>query len=129
MDDITKRLAEARHERGSGVLDVGDLDRSRDYVDARDAAAVCRVLLESAQPGGVYNVCSGMPVLLADVVERLVSLADGKVRLRRVDVKPSLKFVVGDSARLRALGWSPAYDLETSLRDGLQEHLNSADDC
>jgi Nucleoside-diphosphate-sugar epimerases len=129
VGDITKRLAEARHDRGSGVLDVGDLDRWRDYVDARDAAAACRILLESAQPGGVYNVCSGVPVQLADVVERLVSLAGGKVRLRRVEVKPSLEFVVGDSTRLRALGWSPAYDLETSLRDGLQEHLNSADGC
>ena len=129
VGDITKRLAEARHERGSGVVDVGDLDRWRDYVDARDAAAACRVLLESAQPGRVYNVCSGVPVLLADVVERLVSMAGGEVRLRRVEVKPALKFVVGDSARLRALGWSPTYDLETSLRDGLQEHLNSANDC
>jgi GDP-4-dehydro-6-deoxy-D-mannose reductase len=129
VGDITQRLAEARHERGSGVLDVGNLDRWRDYVDARDAAAACKVLLESAPSGGVYNVCSGVPVLLADVVDRLVSLAGGNVQLRRVGVKPSQEFVVGDSARLRALGWSPTYDLQTSLRDGLQEHLNSAAYC
>ena len=123
VGDISKRLADLMHGQGSGVLDVGNLDRWRDYVDVRDVAAALRILLESAPPGGVYNVCSGKPVLLSDVVDTLLSLTGREVRLRRVDGSPSVSFQVGDSSKLRALGWSPAHNLEDSLRDGLQAHF------
>jgi nucleoside-diphosphate-sugar epimerase len=126
VGDISKRLAQAMDAGSTGTLEVGDLDRWRDYLDVRDAAAACRILLESAQVGGIYNVCSGVPVLLADVVDRLLSLAGKEVRLHRVEGKPSVKFQVGDPSKLRALGWSATYDLETSLRDGLQAYIESA---
>jgi GDP-4-dehydro-6-deoxy-D-mannose reductase len=125
VGDISKRLADLMHGQGSGFLDVGDLDRWRDYVDVRDVAAAFRILLENAPPGGVYNVCSGKPVLLADVVDKLLSLAGKEVKLRQVEGSPSVTFQVGDSSRLRTLGWSPAYDLDDSLRDGLQAHFKS----
>ena len=123
VGDISKRLAKAVGAQGSGVLQVGDLERWRDYLDVRDAAAACKLLLEAAPPGGVYNVCSGIPVLLGEVVDKLISMTGAKVRLQRVEGNPSVRFQVGDPSRLRALGWSPTHDLETSLREGLQEHL------
>ena len=43
------------------------------------------------------------------------------VSLRRVDRGTSQGYVVGDSSRLRGLGWTPRYDLDTSLRDGLDD--------
>jgi nucleoside-diphosphate-sugar epimerase len=110
------------------VLEVGDLGRWRDYVDVRDAAEAFKLLLESAPAGGVYNVCSGVSVALADIVDKLLTFADKEVQLRRIEGKPSLEYVVGDSSRLRALGWSPSYELETSLRDGLRAHLKPAGD-
>jgi GDP-4-dehydro-6-deoxy-D-mannose reductase len=125
VGDISKRLADLMHGQGSGVLEVGDLDRWRDYIDVRDAAVAFRVMLETAPPGGVYNVCSGKPVRLADVVDKLLSLAGKEVRLSRVEGNPSVRFQVGDSSKLRALGWSPAYDLDVSLRDGLQAQFKS----
>ncbi len=124
VGDITKRLAEVMQGRGPGVLAVGDLDKWRDYVDSRDAAEACKVLLESAPPGGVYNVCSGVPVLLTDVVDTLLSFAAREVQLRQAEGKPSIRFQVGDPSRLRALGWSPTHDLKTSLHDGLKAYID-----
>lgn len=123
VGDISKRLAEAMQGGDTATLEVGDLDRWRDYLDVRDAAAACRILLESAQVGGVYNVCSGVPVLLADVVDTLLSFAGREIRLHRVGGKPSMKFQVGDPSKLRALGWSATYDLKTSLQNGLHGYL------
>jgi nucleoside-diphosphate-sugar epimerase len=120
VGDITKRLAEAMQKDAPRVLEVGDLDKWRDYLDVRDAAAACTVLLESAAPGGVYNICSGVPMLLSDVVDRLLALAGGHVSLRSVDRGASQGYVVGDPSKLHDLGWSPKYDLDTSLRDGLE---------
>lgn len=123
LGDISKRIAEAIQVGGENVVEVGDLERWRDYLDVRDAAEACKVLLESAPPGGIYNICSGVPVLMADVVDRLLALAGDNVSLRRVEGMPSPRFVVGDSSKLRGLGWSPKYSLEASLRDGFQTHV------
>jgi len=119
VGDISKRLAEGMKKGGDLVLEVGDLDRWRDYLDVRDAAAACVLLLERAAPGDVFNICSGVPVLLSDVVDKLLALAGGHVLLRNVERGPSQSYVVGDSSKLRGLGWSPKYELDTSLRDGL----------
>ncbi|HVC77995.1 MAG TPA: NAD-dependent epimerase/dehydratase family protein [Candidatus Micrarchaeaceae archaeon] len=124
VGDITRRLAEATHKGGSRILAVGDLDKWRDYLDVRDAAAACAMLLDRGMPGEDYNICSGVPVLLSEVVNRLLAMTGGHVSLRRVDRGPSQGFVVGDPSRLRGLGWTPKYDLDSSLRDGL-EHAAS----
>lgn len=120
VGDITKRLADARQKGHDQVLEVGDLDKWRDYLDVRDAAAACVLLLERAAPGDVFNICSGVPVLLSDVVDKLLALAGGHVLLRNVERGPSQSYVVGDASKLRGLGWSPKYELDTSLRDGLE---------
>jgi GDP-4-dehydro-6-deoxy-D-mannose reductase len=119
VGDITERLAQAMRKGGPQVLEVGDLDKWRDYLDVRDAAAACVVLLERATPG-VYNICSGVPVLLGEVVDKLLAQAGGAVTLSRVERGESQGYVVGDASRLRALGWTQSYDLDTSLRDGLR---------
>jgi GDP-4-dehydro-6-deoxy-D-mannose reductase len=121
VGDISKRLAEAMRKGGEHVLEVGDLDKWRDYLDVRDAAAACVLLLESAAPGDVYNICSGQPVLLSEVVDRLLALAGGRISLRSVERRPSQGYVVGDPSKLHGLGWSPKYDLDTALRDGLED--------
>jgi len=120
VGDISDRLADATQGNGPHVLEVGDLDRWRDYLDVRDAAAACGVLLEQGSPGEVYNVCSGAAVLLADVVHELIAIAGKDVSLRRIEGTASPRFAVGDDSKLRTLGWTRQYDLATSLRDGLQ---------
>jgi GDP-4-dehydro-6-deoxy-D-mannose reductase len=125
VGDITNRLAGLVQESGSDVLEVGDLNKWRDYTDVRDAAAACVTLLEHGRPGGVYNVCTGVPVLLADVVDRLMAMARKTIRLRRAKGAASASFQVGDSSRMRELGWAPIHDLDTSLRDGLESELRA----
>ncbi|HEY3195352.1 MAG TPA: NAD(P)-dependent oxidoreductase [Candidatus Dormibacteraeota bacterium] len=122
LGDITSRIVQLIR-LGGGELEVGDLDRWRDYLDVRDAAAGCVVLLQDGEPGGVYNLCSGVPTLMSEVVDQLLSMTGDNVRLRRIEREESERFVVGDPTRLRTLGWSPAYDVSTSLRDGLQAML------
>ncbi|MEP6751421.1 MAG: NAD-dependent epimerase/dehydratase family protein [Candidatus Dormiibacterota bacterium] len=120
VGDISKRVAEAMQGQGPRVIEVGDLNRWRDYLDVRDAATACALLLENASPGDAYNICSGVPVLMSDVVDRLFALADDHLALQRVELSASPDYVVGDSSKLRGLGWSPEFEMDTSLRDGLQ---------
>jgi nucleoside-diphosphate-sugar epimerase len=124
VGDLSQRLAGLLRGTGEMLLDVGDLDRWRDYLDVRDAASACARLIEAGEPGGVYNICSGEAVLLSDVVDRLIALSGQPVKLRRIVREESTsRFVIGDSSRLRAIDWAPAHALDESLQAGLDGFL------
>jgi GDP-4-dehydro-6-deoxy-D-mannose reductase len=74
-------------------------------------------------PGEVYNVSSGEPVRLEDVVLRLCALAGWKpiLEVDAADVRPdAVPHLVGDSTKLRsATGWTPRRTLDETLQDVL----------
>jgi GDP-4-dehydro-6-deoxy-D-mannose reductase len=119
---LAKRIVEARRA-GTGTLPVGTLTTRRDFTDVRDVVRAYRLLIESGEPGGVYNVCSGRDVSMAEVAQDLLRLAGAELELvtdptlvRPVDV-PVLR---GDASRLhRATGWEPVIPLATTLADVL----------
>ena len=115
----------AHIERGEqDYLSVGNLDAVRDFTDVRDAAVAYRLLLEKGQSQATYNLGSGRGVRMQDVLDSLLQLADQEIRVE-VDaqrLRPSdLPVFVADPRRLRALGWTPSYSLEQTLRDILKE--------
>lgn len=116
----------ARLERkGGGVVKVGDLRPTRDYLDVRDAAeALLRLGLRGAP--GCYNVCSGRAVPMSEVLRLLFAAARAPLkavrdprRLRAAEVRG----IRGSHARLtRATGWRPRIPLAKSLEDTLAWH-------
>lgn len=121
---FARRIVEAQRD-GADVLRVGNLSARRDIVDVRDVVRSYRLLVERGEPGGVYNVCSGRSVPVADLLGRLMELAGADLRLevdpdllRPVDV-PELR---GDPSRVRSVtGWEPAIALDDTLRAVLEE--------
>lgn len=94
----------------------------RDFLHASDVAeGFIKLLTEKAQ--GEYNICSGEPVRLAEVVTILASLL-------RADPEPILALatersdepalLVGKNTKLRAFGWQPVYTLTQGLERTLQ---------
>jgi GDP-4-dehydro-6-deoxy-D-mannose reductase len=112
----------ARVAAGGGPLvQVGNLEASRDFLDVRDVCAAYALLLEGAgEPGELYNVASGTATALKDVLRGLVQIArvpveirEDPARMRPADVPLSL----GDAAKLRAAtGWAPRIPLAAALR-------------
>lgn len=107
------------------VLQVGDIDVQRDFLDVRDACdAICAVLFRT-DPAPLYNLCRGSATPLRVVLDALVAKAripvDVRVdaaRLRQSDVP----VLVGDPARLmQATGWRPTYALADTLADVLTD--------
>jgi GDP-4-dehydro-6-deoxy-D-mannose reductase len=102
------------------VMYVGNLAAQRDFLDVRDVVAAYVALVERGEPGEVYNVCSGRPVAIQEVLRRLIMTARVAVEVREdaARMRPSDTPVsYGDPARLQAAtGWSPLYSLDQSLR-------------
>jgi GDP-4-dehydro-6-deoxy-D-mannose reductase len=121
---LARRVIEARSV-GREELVVGTVSTRRDFTDVRDVVRAYRLLVERAEPGTPYNVCSGRDVAIADIAARLMSLAGVELRMvtdpdlvRPVDT-PVLR---GDPSKLvEATGWSPRISLDETLRDVLAE--------
>lgn len=103
------------------VMHVGNLDAQRDFLDVRDVAAAYAALLANGRSGEVYNICSGRPVAIREVLRQLITIARVPVEVRDDPerLRPSdLPILCGDAAKLRAAtGWEPLIALSASLRD------------
>ena len=94
----------------------------RDFLHASDVAeGFVRLLTTGAS--GAYNMCSGEPVRLAEVVRTLASSlgADPESVLALTTERPGEPpLLVGDNLKLKALGWRP----ELTLAQGLERTLH-----
>jgi GDP-4-dehydro-6-deoxy-D-mannose reductase len=113
----------ARIEAGLAppVIEVGSLDDERDFLDVGDVVRAYVVMLErrgERETAGVFNVASGRPVRIGDLLEQLLSMANVRIEVRvdpaRLRSAPITR-VVGDATRLRALGWAPTVSFAETL--------------
>lgn len=101
-------------------LEVGDLRVARDFLDWRDGLEAMIRVADVGAPGEVYNICSGTPRPLQELLD--FYLADAGITPEVVApehlARPGqalLRF--GDNTRLRqATGWTPAHELPETLR-------------
>jgi GDP-4-dehydro-6-deoxy-D-mannose reductase len=112
-------------ERGTQpVVRVGNLEAVRDFLDVRDVVRGYLHLCERGERGEIYNVSSGVGRKVADILADLVGLSTAEPevvsdpeRLRAAEVP----VLLGDSGRLRRLGWKAEIDWSVTLGDLLQD--------
>ncbi len=120
LPSFAAQLAAIERREQEPVIRVGDLSPQRDFVHIADYAQGYRVLVESGEPGEVYNLATGKAHSIAQVLDRLRSISGVTAEIEREEsrVRPiDVPILCGDSARLRALGWQPRHDLDSALRD------------
>jgi GDP-4-dehydro-6-deoxy-D-mannose reductase len=120
IPSFARQLAQIAAGSESPVLEVGNLESERDFLDVRDVVRAYALLAERGRAGEAYNVCSGIPRKLKDLLRTLIVQAHVPVEVREdpARLRPSeVPRIFGDNAKLRALGWEPHIDLEQSLRD------------
>ncbi|MFL5515180.1 MAG: NAD-dependent epimerase/dehydratase family protein, partial [Gemmatimonadales bacterium] len=110
------RFIEWAHS-GREIAVYGDGHQLRDYTYVADATAATLLAAERGTPGRTYNVASGRPLELLEVLRTLDELVDDRLSLRHEDPKRGDVRDTHASIRLAAeeLGYAPA----TALRDGL----------
>jgi GDP-4-dehydro-6-deoxy-D-mannose reductase len=123
---FARQIAEIAAGRRAPVVRVGNLAVERDFLDVRDvvrayAAAALGDLPDT--PGPVFNLASGTPTPLREVLDTLIALAGAAVdvevdpaRIRSADIVRTW----GDCSRARArLGWQPVIPLARTLDEVL----------
>ncbi|WP_295683415.1 GDP-mannose 4,6-dehydratase [uncultured Nevskia sp.] len=127
--DFAKTIAGIKLGKAGKVLEVGDLDVTRDFTDVRDVVAAYHLLLTHGKSGETYNICSGIERHLGDAVGLLAELAGVDIELKTDAArfrKAGQRRACGSSDKLRAdTGWQPRIDWSTSLRDTLNYWENT----
>jgi nucleoside-diphosphate-sugar epimerase len=97
-------------------------EQVRDYLHVEDVAAALWTLAEQ-RATGIFNISSGVPVTLRQVMETIGNVI-GRTDLIRFGMLPyrnwDPRFICGDNQRLRAMGWRPRYSLQEGLRQTVE---------
>lgn len=127
--DFAAQLAEIARGGAEPVLNVGDVDVTRDFTDVRDVVGAYAALLRAADNGGVYNVCSGQEYQLRSLIEKMADMAGVDVTLRQDAgrFRPSeQRRMRGANDRLRTVtGWQPGIAIERSLEEIISYELEA----
>jgi GDP-4-dehydro-6-deoxy-D-mannose reductase len=105
------------------VLRHGDLTSKRDLTDVRDMVRAYWALLDSGEPGEVYNIGSGTTRTIREVLDGYLALTTATIDVQPdpARMRPSdVKILWADDAKFRAIsGWEPVIPFEQTLRDTL----------
>ena len=114
---FAKQIAEMKEGIREEKITVGNLESVRDFLDVEDVlSAYIRLLDPSVRPD-VFNVASGVPVKVADLLATLIDIAgvNPEVGVNSDYFRPTDQ-LVGDATRLReATGWEPTIPLRDTL--------------
>jgi GDP-4-dehydro-6-deoxy-D-mannose reductase len=118
---FAQQVAEIEAGSRQAVLRVGNLDARRDITDVRDTVRAYEALAERGRTHLPYNVCSGRPRRMRELLDILISLAHVRVRIELDEsrLRPSDNPVIaGSHERLtRDTGWEPQIPIEQTLSD------------
>jgi len=104
------------------VIQVGNLEVERDFLDVRDVAEAYFLLMKYGKCGEVYNVSSNSKVSIRELLNLL--LANSTIKNPEIEIDgnkvrsrdPSVR--MGDNTKLfDQIGWRPAFNLNDTLRD------------
>lgn len=101
------------------VIELGNLDVSRDFYDVRCVAEAITRLATCADAAGTFNICSGQEHSLEDVIRMMTEISGHRIE---VTVNPAfvrsneIKTLRGDNRRLLSkVGTLPKFDLAETL--------------
>ncbi len=121
---FARQIAEIEAGQRPPRLEVGDLDVVRDFTDVRDVVRAYWLAASQGKPGAVYNVCSGRPVTIRQLLDRLLAMSDEAVEVRvdpgRLRTADILKLWGSHRRFTEATGWEPVIPLEQTLHDLLE---------
>lgn len=126
--DFARQIAAIKLGQVDPILRVGNLAPVRDFTDVRDMVQAYGVIAAHGTPGEIYNVSSGYSVSIQEIVSLLCELAEvhPRIEVDQEKFRPlETLCLMGNSAKVRALGWKPRIELKQTLRDILDYWLAS----
>ena len=119
---FAKQIAEIAEGVREPLMQVGNLESVRDFLDVDDVVQAYLSLLDPAVPADVYNIASGVPVKIAGLLELMMEIAGVSPTVEtHPDFFRPTDQLIGDATRLReATGWKPRIPLRQTVASMLE---------
>jgi GDP-4-dehydro-6-deoxy-D-mannose reductase len=109
-------------EKGvDAVMQTGNLESYRDFMDVRDTVRAYHAVMEKANAGEVLNVCSGQAVSVQSILDGLLEISGIPIRIERnhkLYREEEPVRIAGDFSLLaEKTGWRPEIPLKQTLHD------------
>ncbi len=121
---FARQIAEIKAGRREPVIEVGDIDVTRDFLHVNDVVEGYLALLATGEPGGIYNIASGQDRRVRDLLERMIALAGVRAEIRPDPARhrhAEQRAVRGSNAKIKGLGWQPTRGIDEALAEILQD--------
>ncbi len=119
VSNFASQLAKIARKLSPPILQVGNLEARRDFSDVRDIVRAYRILAHGGS--GIYNLGSGTPRSIRDVLDTLIRVSGVSVEVSQDPTRmrgPEVPELYCSYERAREeLGWKPEYSFERSLED------------
>jgi GDPmannose 4,6-dehydratase len=129
VSTFAKQLAAIEAGLHSPVLEVGNLESIRTFLDVRDAVKAYWLLVEKCPPGEVYNIGGLTTMTIGEMLNKLLALSE--VKNIKVEVKPERKRpsdvtlqIPSSDKFTAATGWKPEIEFDRTLADTLNYWRN-----
>lgn len=126
VSDFARQVAEIMSGKRDPVIHVGNLEAERDFLDVRDvvrAYATAAVQDLETGPDCVYNIASGRPRRIRDILDALIAQSGMAIEVREdpAKLRPNeIPAAYGDASKARErLNWVPLVPFEQTLADVL----------
>ncbi|WP_292068184.1 GDP-mannose 4,6-dehydratase [Mesorhizobium sp.] len=126
ISDFARQVAEILSGKGEPVIRVGNLEAERDFLDVRDvvrAYAVAAIQDTKTGPDCIYNIASGRPRRIRDILDMLIAQSGIEIEVRADPerLRPNeIPVACGDASKARErLNWTPLVPFEQTIADVL----------
>ncbi|WP_083207739.1 NAD-dependent epimerase/dehydratase family protein [Fictibacillus arsenicus] len=114
---LVEKIVSAEKGKGKPIIEVTNLQNTRDFLDVRDAVRAYEILLQKGLHGEEYEITSGYPRTL----ENVISLINGHTKhdliiQQQENTKPDI-YKSSNGEAIVALGWKPIISFEDSIED------------
>ena len=128
---VTNKVVKAAVMIKLGLLDkleLGNLDAYRDWGHSKDYVKAMHLILQQPEPGD-WVVATGITHSVREMCDYVFSklglnYQDYIVQNQKFLRPEELKYLKGDSSKIRALGWEPEYTFETLMDDMIDHWIN-----
>ncbi|MCX7785721.1 MAG: GDP-mannose 4,6-dehydratase [candidate division WOR-3 bacterium] len=118
---IAKRIAEIEVGKRKPVLQVGNINVKRDYLDVSDVIRAYYLAMKKGKTGEIYNITSGKPYTIKECIAFLLKLSKKKIKITTIKSlirANDIPILTGSAQKFSQLtGWKPEVSFYTTLAD------------
>lgn len=122
--DFIRQLVAIRKGKQAPVIEVGNLNPRRAFLDVRDTVRGFYLAAAKGKRGETYNLCASRTYQMSEVLDRAIRLSGVKATIQPAShlMRPSdERIIFGSTQKIRQdTGWKPLVSLDQTLKSMIE---------